>query len=386
MDASARMAAVQAPLIPVIGELVAANPGAISLAQGVAYFGPPPSVARAVASALEEPRIHRYGLVRGLPELLAAIEAKLAAENAIAVDAGARVVVTAGANMGFLNAILAVTDPGDEVVLLSPYYFNHEMAVTIAGCRPVAVATDPAFQPDLAAIEDAITERTRAVVTISPNNPTGAVYSAERLRDVNRLCARRGLYHISDETYEYFVYAPEPHFSPASIDGARSHTIGLWSLSKAYGMAGWRIGYMLVPAHLEEAVKKIQDTNLICPAIVCQIAAAAALAVGRSYCAPMIATLANVRDLVLDSMAALGDRCVVPPPDGAFYAMARLRTAADDMTIVRRLVEEFGVAVMPGSTFGATGGCQIRIAYGALDEATVAEGIGRLVAGLKAVL
>jgi len=385
-NVSQRMLGVQAPLIPVVGEMIAAHPGTISLGQGVAFFGPPPSVAEAVVRAASEPATSRYHMVRGRPELLQAIEAKLAADNGIEVDGATRVVFTAGANMAFLNAVLAVADPGDEILLPGPYYFNHEMAVTMAGCRPAIVATDENFQPDVEAIAGAITPRTRAVVTVSPNNPTGAVYEASRLKTINALCAQRGLYHVTDETYEYFVYGDEPHFSPGSIEGASAHTIGIWSLSKAYGMAGWRTAYMLIPAHLEEAVKKIQDTNLICPPIVCQVAAKAALEAGRAHCQPMIDTIAEVRGLVLESLSKLGDRCTVPRPDGAFYAMLRLNTAKRDMELVERLIADFGVAVMPGSTFGVEGGCCLRVAYGALDRDSVAEGIGRLVRGLEALL
>jgi aspartate/methionine/tyrosine aminotransferase len=183
---------------------------------------------------------------------LSLIEKKLARENLItagitpgaAAGAGYRVIVTAGANMGFVNAICAITDPGDEVILLLPYYFNQEMAIRMLDCTPIAVATDERFQPRPGPIEHAITEKTRALVTISPNNPSGAVYPEPILRAINALCRARGLYHISDEAYEHFTYGGARHFSPGSIPEACEHTISLFSLSKAYGFASWRIGYM----------------------------------------------------------------------------------------------------------------------------------------------
>ena len=135
------------------------------------------------------------------------------------------------------------------------------------------------------AIERAITPRTRAVVTVSPNNPTGAVYPESTLRAVNTLCRDRGIFHIHDEAYEYFTYGGAGHFSPGSLPEAAGHTISLFSLSKAYGMASWRIGYMVIPEVLAEAVNKIQDTILICPPAVSQHAAIAALEVGRSFAA-----------------------------------------------------------------------------------------------------
>ena len=162
------------------------------------------------------------------------------------------------------------------------------------------------------AIETAITDRTRAIVTVSPNNPTGAVYPAEILAAINGLCKSRNIYHIADEAYEYFTYDPARHFSPASLPGSASHTISLYSLSKAYGMAGWRIGYMVFPSHLEESMKKIQDTNLICPPLLNQLAATAALGAGRAWCQTQIAPFGAVRNLVLGELSSLGDRVRSP--------------------------------------------------------------------------
>ena len=387
LGVATRIARVQSPIIPIVGEMIKRHPGTISLGQGVVHYGPPAPVAEAVArAALENPRVHGYGLCFGIDALLDLIRVKLEVENGIRIGTERRIAVTAGSNMGFLNAVLAIADPGDEVVLLSPFYFNHQMAIEIAGCRAIAAPTDANYQPDRAAIESAITDRTRAVVTISPNNPTGAVYSAEVLRTINELCAARGIYHICDEPYEYFTYAGREHFSPASIAGSEARTIALFTVSKAYGMAGWRIGYMVIPAHLDEAIKKIQDTNLICPPVLNQLAAAAALSAGREWCASRIAPFAQVRDLVLGELSTLGDRVRVPEPGGAFYALLRANTERTDMELLEALIRDFGVAVMPGSPFGTDGGCYLRIAYGALASQTVAEGMRRLVGGLRKLI
>jgi aspartate/methionine/tyrosine aminotransferase len=151
-------------------------------------------------------------------------------------------------------------------------------------------------------------------------------------------------------------------------------------------MAGWRVGYMMMPAHLEESVKKIQDTNLICPPILNQLAATAAFAAGREWCRTKIRPFAGIRDMVLAELQKLGDRIYLPTPGGAFYALMRVHTERKDMELVETLISRFGVAVMPGSTFGVAGGCYLRIAYGALDGETVAEGMGRLVRGLREIL
>jgi aspartate/methionine/tyrosine aminotransferase len=217
-------------------------------------------------------------------------------------------------------------------------------------------------------------------------HPTPRKRTAEAaIREVNALCAEQGLYHVHDEAYEYFTYEGTPHFSPAAIEGAASHTITLYSLSKTYGMASWRIGYMVMPEHLFEAVNKIQDTNLICPAVVSQAVACAALRVGAAYCLEKVAALGEVRHLVLRQLAALGDICEVPRPDGAFYCLVRVQTDLDALTLARRLVIDHRVAVVPGEAFGLHEGCYLRVSYGALDSATVAEGISRLVEGLEAI-
>ena len=302
------MQAVQDPVIPIVGEWTRDNPGTISLGQGVVSWGPPPEVYEALGKFREDPSNQKYKLVQGIPELLDAIEQKLARDNSIVVDALQQVVVTAGANMGFMNAILAITDPGDEVILPAPYYFNHEMAIRIAGCQPRLVKTDSNNQLDLEALSNAINSRTRAIVTISPNNPTGAVYPETDLRAVNLLCRDQGLYHISDEAYEYFTYESAQHFSPGSIEGADGHTISLFSLSKSYGFASWRIGYMIIPPHLLVPVKKIQDTNLICPPVISQYAATAALKAGPESFAKELVSLAEVRTESLDRLAQLGKK------------------------------------------------------------------------------
>ena len=389
------MRAVQSPVIPAVAELIRAHPGTIPLGQGVVYYGPPPEAIDEAAACLADPENHKYKAVDGIPRLRESIAAKLAAENGIRTDEAprGRVVVTAGANMAFMNAVLAVADPGDEVILPRPYYFNHDMAVVTAGCRPVFADTGDGYQLRPEAIAGRITPRTRAVVTVSPNNPTGAVYPRAALRAVNELCARHGIYHISDEVYEYFTYGEPPggagHFSPGSLPGASAHTISLYSLSKAYGFAGWRIGYMVVPDHLYDAVLKIQDTILICPPVASQFAAAGALAAGRAYCEGQMREIRRARQVVLSELGRLGGLCTVPPADGAVYCFVRVHTAMPAMALVERLVREYGVATIPGDTFGMPAdpsGCHLRLGYGALREATAAEGIGRFVKGVRAIV
>jgi aspartate/methionine/tyrosine aminotransferase len=376
------MQAVQAPIIPIVGELIRQHPGTISLGQGVVNYPPPPQAIEQISRFLSKPANHKYQAVEGIPELRAAIAHKLETENGMDLSDRA-IVVTAGSNMAFLNAILAITDPGNEVILQTPYYFNHEMAIKIASCNPVLVPTDENYQiqPDL--IRQAITEKTRAIVTISPNNPTGVVYSESALRDVNAMCQSHNLFHISDEAYEYFTYGV-PHFSPGSLSS--NHSISLFSLSKAYGFASWRIGYMVIPTHLLEAIQKIQDTNVICPAVVSQFAAVGALEAGRAYCQEKRVAIAEVRNIVLQELDAIRHLCTIPEANGAFYFLLNVQTDLDSMDLVKQLIHDHGVAVLPGFTFGLERGCYLRVGYGALEKETAIAGIGRLVKGLKTIL
>src|SRR5207248_2953597 len=181
----------------------------------------------------------------------------------------------------------------------------------------------------------------------------------------------------ADEVYEYFTYGSARHVSPGSFPKAAGHTISMYSLSKAYGFAGWRIGYMVYPDHLASAMMKAQDTILVCPPVIAQVAAVAALEVGRPYSEPFVRELAEIRDIVLGELAALEPLAQVPAADGAFYVLLKVNTALQPMRIAERLIREHKVAVIPGPAFGMTNGCYFRVAYGALQKETVAEGVGR---------
>jgi aspartate/methionine/tyrosine aminotransferase len=383
---SHRIDLVDTPIIPVIGGLVRAHPGTISLGQGVVSYGPPEQAIEALPRLMTEAGLHKYQAVTGYAPLTEAIARKLADENGVSTE-GCEIMVTAGSNMAFLNAVLAVADPGDEFILPLPFYFNQEMAIRMCGCTPVPVPTREDWQLDLAAIERAITPRTRAIITVSPNNPTGAVYPEADLRAINALARTRGLWHFSDEAYEYFTYDGARHFSPASLPGAREHTLSFYSFSKNYGMASWRVGYVVYPQSLSEAMNKVQDTNLICAPVVSQLLALQALRLGRAVVTPRVEALAEVRHSVHRALAdGLGDLVRFPRTQGAFYVLMRLPGVDDPMAFNRTMVERHRVATIPGFAFGLTQTRQDnyqRLSFGALDAATVAEGVSRYVRAVR---
>ena len=384
--ASDRIDGVQTPIIPTIAAMVRANPGTISLGQGVVSYGPPAEAIAALPGMMADPQLNKYQAVTGIAPLVDAIAAKLVNENGFEIGGQSEIMVTAGSNSAFLTAVLAIADPGDELILPTPYYFNQEMAIRMCDCTPVLVPTRSDWQLDIDALARAITPRTRAIVTLSPNNPTGAVYSEADLRAVNALCAERGLYHFSDEAYEYFTYEGVRHFSPASIPGAQQHTLSFYSFSKNYGMASWRVGYVVYPVALSVAMNKVQDTNLICAPVPSQLLAAQALQLGRSIIDPQIEALAQVRRAVHESLATLGDLVEFPRTEGAFYVLMKLPGVDDALAFNRAMVERHKVATIPGFAFGLTdtkAANYQRLSYGALDAATVAQGVQRFVAAVR---
>jgi aspartate/methionine/tyrosine aminotransferase len=384
---SQRMGEIQSPIIPIIANMINETPGTISLGQGVVYFTPPQSALDRASQVDSQHSYHLYSAVEGLDELRERISNKLKNENNIHLEQHQqKIVVTAGANMAFMNAMMAITDPDDEIILLRPYYFNHEMAINMVSCKAVIVETDNNYQPILDNIASAITEKTRAIVTVSPNNPSGAVYPESILKQINKLCREKWIYHISDEAYEYFTYNGTKHYSVASSPDSSEHTISLYSLSKAYGFASWRIGYMIIPEHLSLSVKKVQDTNLICPARITQEAAIAALEEGQNYTLSHLKQIIAVRDELYAALQNIKTICTTANTMGAFYFLVKLNTSLTGMQIVKRLIKEHKIAVIPGETFGMNDGCYVRIAYGALDKKTSSMGIQRLIAGLTDII
>ncbi|BAQ66318.1 pyridoxal phosphate-dependent aminotransferase [Geminocystis sp. NIES-3709] len=378
-----RTNSIQLPVIPIINELIKNNPETISLGQGVVFYPPPAEAFHHINNFHHNPQNNLYQSVQGIPLLLAQIKQKLALDNNILVDDRSSIFVTAGSNMAFMNAILAITNPEDEIIILSPYYFNHEMAIRLANCTPIIVETDEQYQPDINKILTAITPKTKAIVTISPNNPTGVVYSKNDLLKINNICREKGIYHISDEAYEYFTYNDVKHYSPASFPNSYNHTISLFSLSKAYGFASWRIGYMLIPKHLEMGIKKVQDTILICPPVISQYAALGALKIGISYCQKYLSDVNKVREKMLNSLQEISDICQVSNSDGAFYFFLKINTEMNSFDLTKKLIENYQVAVIPGTTFGVENKCCLRVAYGLLNYETASIGINRLVEGLS---
>ena len=385
-SAAKRLAAVQSPVIPVMAELIRQTPGTLSLGQGMVHWGPPAAAHQSLLAAslsaaqAAHPSLNSYGPVAGDAALIEPLASWLDQEHGLELE-GSALLISAGSNMAFNAVAQVLCDPGDELILPVPYYFNHEMAIRLAGGIPVPVQAG--LIPDPERLAAAITPRTRGIVTVSPNNPSGAVIPQAVLAAINQLCAKRGLLHICDEAYALFRHGDTPIWSPGSQPGSGAHTVTLGSLSKSHGMAGWRVGWAVVPTTLMPALAKVQDTILICPPRLIQCAASAALAAGGDWCRARIAALSTRRQRVLAALSQADDRWqVLGPADGAFYALLQIEAPLSSDQAMERLIREQRVALVSGSSFGLPG-CCLRLSYGMLNDNDLDEALGRLVSGLQ---
>lgn len=384
---STRMASVVTPIVPTVQRMASARPGTLSLAQGMVFFTPPAGMVERVMTRLY-PTDARYGPVEGDPALRAAYAAHLSECHGYTDPALAdRLFAVAGANSGFLQAILSISNPGDEVLLISPFYFNHEMAIRIAGCVPRVLDRAVLDDPTLAELRAAIGPSTRAVVTVSPNNPTGEVLPAQTLDAVNRLAADFSIYHLSDEAYDELVFGDVPHHAPGARIGAADHTIAFYSMSKSFGFAGFRLGCTVLPKALVPEFAKVSDTNLICPPRVVQRLGTTLLEQWRSERRALVQRVGAQRADLIELLSARLPGCLDHRSSGALYLWLELPPGKQPDAVVRELIETDGVAVLPGTAFMPPGAdCpRVRVSFGGVTGRDFTEASDRLCRGLTRI-
>ena len=362
-----------------MAELTAAGADVISLGQSVPWFAPPPEVRAAVAESLRSSEIDVYSDVVGLPELRDAVSRKLAELNGIAADPATNIIITPGSNQAFIVALLTLVEPGDEVLLPSPYFFNHQMAIALCGARAVEVPLDEeeGFQLRIQDVEPLVSAKTRAIMINSPNNPTGAVYRKEEMTGLVEFLVERGIYVISDEAYETFCFDGAEHFSPGSVADTAERVITLGSFSKTFGMTGWRVGYLVADAEICRQAVKVQDSMVICAPVVSQIAALAALRHSSEFVTDHLSELARRRALLierLDAVKALSWR----PTGGAMFAFLRADVGRDSWDLTYDILKEAHVLVIPGASFGRGGEGFLRVSYGSSERDRLEEALDRL--------
>lgn len=356
-------------------DLAWAHPGVIHLEVGDPNFVTPRHVVEAALSAALAGDTH-YGPNAGLPRLRELIAHKLRTLNGVEAQPE-NVVVTPGSGEALFVAALALLDPLDEILLPDPGWPNFEQIAISVRATPVRypLMRGMDFLPDLDRLKALITPRTRAILLNSPSNPTGAVLSADAIAEVMRLADHYGLWVISDECYEQLVFEGE-HISPARSAGLE-RTVVIHSFSKTYAMTGWRVGYLACEPELATRIAKLQEPIVSCPSTISQRAAEAALEGPQDAVAAMRGAYQRRRDAAV-AIAAAAD-LVASRPHGAFYLMLDAGKEVDTLAYARWLIEEFGVAVAPGDTFGPGGSGMIRISLAADDE-DITRGVRLIVA------
>ena len=364
--------------------LRAAGKDVISLGQALPGFPPPPAALTAAEAALHNPETHIYSADAGLLQLRQALVARLQEDNGIHVDAENEIIITAGANQAFMLALMTVLDPGDEVVLPSPYFMNHEMAVRAVGAIPVEapLCEENGFALCWRDIEPHITANTRAVVLVTPSNPTGAVCDPLELEAIVQQLLARNVYVISDETYMHFVYGPERFRSVLSIPAWRNGVLMVSSFSKSFAFTGWRVGYLIAPAAIIAQAIKIQDAMVICAPVIAQEAVLGAVQHAWTYPRSFLPTFTE-RRAVLRNALQRSDRLQWHETGGGFFAFVRVIGCTDSEKLAMTLIEQAHVVTIPGNYFGKVGEGFLRLSYGAVDVASLEKAVQRLMTFLS---
>ncbi len=349
--------------------------GGVNLAQGMPNFSPPPELIEAAHRALDGD-FHQYAITWGAPRLRQAIAGKYLKSYGMALDPDRQITVCCGSTETMLSTLLAVLNPGDEVVIFEPFYENYGPGCIISGAEPIFVPLEPpdfAFDPDR--LRQAVSPRTRAIIFNSPNNPTGKVFTREELELIADLCLSRDLIAITDEIYEHIVFDGASHIPIATLPGMAERTVTISGISKSYSVTGWRVGYAIAHPEITTGIRRAHDFVTVGAPHPLQEAAVTALSLPDSYYAWLREMYQAKRDLLLAEVESAGFNCY--RPSGAYYILtdaARLlerHGCPDDAAFAMFLVKEIGVATVPGSSFYAhpeLGTTQIRFCFPKTDD------------------
>jgi len=359
---------------------IAAAHDAVNLAQGFPDFPCPPELKEAAKAAIDRD-INQYAITWGARDFREAIAAKTSRTYpGWSVDPETDVTVTCGATEGMIAAMLALVDPGDEVVVFEPFYENYGPDAILSGAVPRYVTLhEPDWRIDPDELRAAFGPRTRAIIVNTPHNPTGKVFDRSELELIAALAQEHDALVLTDDIYEHIVYAGE-HIPIGTLPGMAERTVAVNSLSKTYSVTGWRVGWVVAPRPLTAAIRKVHDFLTVGAAAPLQAAGAVALTLPDAYYASLADGYRQRRDLLLPALEAAGLRPF--PPDGAYYVMVDITavTDEDDATFARRLAASPGVASVPGSSFYSRpelGRTKVRFAFPKRDE-TLREAARRL--------
>ena len=329
---------------------LAAEHGAINLAQGFPNFPAPDVLKEAAIKAIRDD-INQYAITWGAKRLRQALARKYHKWYGMEVDPEAEITVTCGATEAMAAALLSIVDPGDEVVVFEPFYENYGPDAILCDAKPVFVPMPLQGELDLDRLAGACSQRTRAIVVNTPNNPTGRVLARRELEAIAELCLRHDAYAVTDEIYEHIYYEGK-HIPIATLPGMRERTITISGASKTFSITGWRVGTIVAPAPVSDAIRKVHDFLTVgAPAPLQEGVAAALESLGPEYYSALSRDYRKRRDILCNGLVQAGFRCT--PPQGAYYVLADFSALSDlpDDEFSAWLTREVGVAPVPGSSF-----------------------------------
>ncbi|HEV2490104.1 MAG TPA: aminotransferase class I/II-fold pyridoxal phosphate-dependent enzyme [Candidatus Acidoferrales bacterium] len=353
---------------------------AINLAQGFPDFAAPEEIKAAARDAIARD-VNQYAITWGAKSLRDAIAEKFQRTQGVAVDPEREITVCCGSTEAMMSAMMAIINPGDEVVVFEPFYENYGPDAILSGAAPRFVrlhAPDWTFDPG--ELARAFSNKTKALILNTPNNPTGKVFTRAEIETIRELCIRWNVFLITDEIYEHMLYDGARHISPAAIEGLRDRTITINALSKTYSVTGWRVGWAIAPPEVTSAIRKVHDFLTVGAAAPLQEAGSVALRFPQAYYDRLAADYLERRNRTLAILGEAGFKCFTPR--GAYYIMTDISAFghANDVEFARYLVKEIGVAGVPGSSFyrDPSGGAQqLRFTF-CKRESTLAEAARRL--------
>ena len=325
--------------------------GAVNLSQGFPDFDPPKEILDRLAEVAHED-YHQYSITWGAQNFREALAAKQTHYMGRAIDPDSEIIVTCGSTEAMMTAMMTVTNPGDKVVIFSPFYENYGADTILSGAEPIYVPlTPPAFNFDPEMLEDAFRQHPKALILCNPSNPCGKVFTRAELETIAALANKYDVYVITDEVYEHIVYAPHTHTYFATLPGMWERTISCSSLSKTYSVTGWRLGYVIAPAPIIERAKKVHDFLTVGAAAPLQEAVIPGLKFGQDYYDDLLQKYTHKRDLFCKGLDDLG--LVHNIPQGAYYVMLDISAFGydSDLQFCEDLAAKVGVGAVPGSSF-----------------------------------
>jgi aminotransferase len=345
--------------------------GAVNLAQGFPDFPAPAEIKEAAKRAIDAD-INQYAITWGAHSLRQAVAAQTKRFLGLTIDPETEITVCCGATETMMASLLALVNPGDEVVVFEPFYENYGPDAILCGAVPRFVKLRPPdWTFDENEVRAAFNNHTRALILNTPNNPTGKVFSRQELEFLAALCRRWNVLAVTDEIYQHIIYGARPHVAMATLDGMRERTVTINGMSKTYSVTGWRVGWAIAPPPITAAIRKVHDFLTVGAAAPLQEAGALACALPDSYYRELAAAYRARRDRLLPQLEAAGFACY--RPDGAYYVMTDISRFgfANDVEFAQFLVRDVGVAVVPGSSFyhhPADGSRQVRFCFCKRDE------------------